>query len=105
MLSINRIDDDASALSDIFILYFNRGTVLLALYGSGAIIQIHSCERYMVGVRHCLSSLEMDLLANFVLSSLLQVASFKRRGLSRTGHLCQRLVRRRRRSIAFLSNR
>jgi hypothetical protein len=38
MLSINRIDDDASALSDVFVLRFNRGTVLLALCGSGAII-------------------------------------------------------------------
>jgi hypothetical protein len=47
----------------------------------------------------------MDLLANFVLGSLLQVASFERRGLSRTGHLCQRLVQRRRRSTAFLPNR
>jgi hypothetical protein len=47
----------------------------------------------------------MDLPANFVLGSLLQVASFKRRGLGRTGHLCQGLVQRRRRSTAFLPNR
>jgi hypothetical protein len=38
MLSINRIDDDTSALSDVFVPRFNRGTVLLALCGSGAII-------------------------------------------------------------------
>jgi hypothetical protein len=105
MLSINRIDDDASASSDIFVLRFNRGTVLLALYSSGAIIQICSCERYTVGVGHYLNDLKMDLLANFILNSLLQVASFERRGLSRTGHLCQRLVQRRRRSTAFLLNR
>jgi hypothetical protein len=47
----------------------------------------------------------MDLLANFVLGSLFQVVSFKRRGLSRTGHLCQGLVQRRRRSTAFLPNK
>jgi hypothetical protein len=47
----------------------------------------------------------MDLLANFVLGSLLQVASFKRQRLSRTGHLCQRLIQRRRRSTAFLPNK
>jgi hypothetical protein len=38
MLSINRIDDDASALSDVFVPRVNSGTVLLALCGSGAII-------------------------------------------------------------------
>jgi hypothetical protein len=38
ILLINRINDDTSALSDIFVLRFNRGTVLLALYSSGAII-------------------------------------------------------------------
>jgi hypothetical protein len=38
MLSINRIDDDASALSDVFVLRVNSGTVLLALCGLGAII-------------------------------------------------------------------
>jgi hypothetical protein len=38
MLSINRIDDDASAPSDVFVPRVNSGTVLLALYGSGAII-------------------------------------------------------------------
>jgi hypothetical protein len=105
MLLINRINDDASALSDVFILCFNRGTVLLTLYSSGAIIQIRNCERYTVGVGHYLSGLEMDLLANFVLSSLLQVAFFERRGLNRTGHLCQGLVQRRRRSMTFLLNR
>jgi hypothetical protein len=38
MLSIDRIDDDASALSDIFVLRVNSRTVLLVLCGSGAII-------------------------------------------------------------------
>jgi hypothetical protein len=38
MLSINRIDDDALAPSDVFVPRVNSGTVLLALYGSGAII-------------------------------------------------------------------
>jgi hypothetical protein len=47
----------------------------------------------------------MDLPANFILSSLLQVASFERQGLSRTGYLCQGLVQRRRRSTAFLLNK
>jgi hypothetical protein len=49
--------------------------------------------------------LEIDLLANFILGSLLQVAFFKRRGLSRIEHLYQGLVRRRRRSTTFLPNR
>jgi hypothetical protein len=38
ILSIDRIDDDASALSDVFVPRVNSGTVLLALCGSGAII-------------------------------------------------------------------
>jgi hypothetical protein len=38
ILSINRINNDTSALSDVFVLRINSGTVLLALYGSGAII-------------------------------------------------------------------
>jgi hypothetical protein len=38
MLSIDRINDDTSTLSDVFVPRVNSGTVLLALYGSGAII-------------------------------------------------------------------
>jgi hypothetical protein len=38
VLLINWIDDDALALSDVFVLCVNSGTVLLALCGSGAII-------------------------------------------------------------------
>jgi hypothetical protein len=38
ILLINRINDDTSALSDIFVPRVNSGTVLLALCGSGAII-------------------------------------------------------------------
>jgi hypothetical protein len=38
MLSINWIDDDASALSDVFVPRINSGMVLLALCGLGAII-------------------------------------------------------------------
>jgi hypothetical protein len=38
ILLINRIDDDALALSDVFVPRFNRGTDLLALYSLSAII-------------------------------------------------------------------
>jgi hypothetical protein len=82
MLVVYRVHNNTLALSNIYVLSVNRGTVLLALSSIHIVIQIsgYICNTFLVSYKP--TSLKVDLLASLILSSLLQVMSLEGKGFS-----------------------
>jgi hypothetical protein len=88
MLMIHRVHDNAIILRDIFILYINNGTIFLTLCDLSAILKISGYIDYVLFIKHDSASLEIDLLASFIVCYIFKVSFFKDRRLYKMRHLC-----------------
>jgi hypothetical protein len=85
---IHKVHNNVIALGDIFILYINSRMIFLALYDLSAILKISGYVGYTLFIRYDSTSLEIDLLANFIVHYILKVSFFKDKGLYKMRHLC-----------------
>jgi hypothetical protein len=84
---IYRVYNDVIALEDIFILYVNSGMIFLVLCDLSVILKISGYISYMLFIRYDPTSLEIDLLASFIVHYILKVSFFKGKGLYKMRHL------------------
>jgi hypothetical protein len=90
---IHKVHNDATILGDIFILYIDSRMIFLASCDSSAILKISGYIDYALFIKHDPTSLEIDLLADFIIYYILKVSFFKDRGLYKMRHLCVRCLR------------
>jgi hypothetical protein len=88
MLVIHRVHNDAMTSGDIFIPCVNSGMIFLALCDLSAILKISGYMSYILFIRHDPTSLEIDLLVDFIVYCIFKVSFFKDRGLYKMRHLC-----------------